>query len=70
MTSDNDNRLLSVDDVAKRLGVHRKTVLNWIHAGELVAFDLGKGFKITESDLRDFMNRRRTSPKQPGDDKG
>jgi excisionase family DNA binding protein len=70
MPSDNDDKLLSVDDVAKRLGVHRKTVLNWIHSGELVAFDLGKGFKITESDLRDFMNRRRTSPKQPGDDKG
>ena len=65
--SNDDSKLLSVDDVAKRLGVHRKTVLNWIHAGELAAFDLGKGFKTTESDLRDFMNRRRISPKQPDD---
>lgn len=62
-----DNKLLSVDDVAKRLGVHRKTVLNWIHAGELAAFDLGKGYKINENDLRDFMNRRRIGPKQPDD---
>lgn len=69
MKSDDDTKLLSVDDVAKRLGVHRKTVLNWIHAEELAAFDLGKGFKITEKDLKDFMGRRRTGPKPP-DDKG
>lgn len=67
MTSNDDTKLLSVDDVAKRLGVHRKTVLNWIHAGELAAFDLGKGYKMTESDLRDFMSRRRISPKQSDD---
>lgn len=65
--SNDDTALLSVDQAAKRLGVHRKTVLNWIHSGELPAFDLGKGFKITEQDLKEFMSGRRVEPKQQDD---
>jgi excisionase family DNA binding protein len=55
-----DQVLLSVDQVAKRLGVHKKTVLNWIRSGELIAFDIGKGYKVSKNDLDNFMQRRRT----------
>lgn len=65
--SDDDIKLLSVDQVAKRLGVHRKTVLNWIHSGDLVALTLGKGYKVTEDDLREFLKHRRTDQKQQDD---
>lgn len=64
--NENDEVLLSVEQVAKRLGVHKRTVLNWIHSGELVAFELGKGFKISRSDLEDFMRRRRTDQRGRG----
>lgn len=63
-----DEVLLSVDQVAKRLGVHRKTVLNWIRSGELVAFDIGKGYKISKRDLDDFMQRRRTDHRKGEDE--
>ncbi|HZS76539.1 MAG TPA: helix-turn-helix domain-containing protein [Ktedonobacteraceae bacterium] len=65
--NENDEVLLSVEQVAKRLGVHKRTVLNWIHSGELVAFDLGKGFKVSKSDLEDFMRRRRTDQRGRSD---
>ncbi len=62
-----DTRLLSVDQVAERLGVHRKTVLNWIHSGDLVAFTLGKGYKVSEHDLKDFLRSRRTDQRDFSD---
>lgn len=61
--SGEDIKLLTVDQVAERLGVHRKTILNWIHSGDLVALALGKGYKITEDDLKEFLKRRRTDQK-------
>ena len=67
--NENYEVLLSVEQVAKRLGVHKRTVLNWIRSGELVAFDLGKGYKVGRSDLDDFMRRRRTDQRGRGDER-
>lgn len=52
--------LLTVEEAAKELRVSPKTVRQYIGSGELIAIVLGKGFKISRSDLEDFKQRRRT----------
>jgi excisionase family DNA binding protein len=56
-----ENKLYTVDDVAKLLTVHPDTVRNWIKSGELAAIDLGgrAGYRISEVDLNAFLQKRR-----------
>jgi excisionase family DNA binding protein len=58
------DKMLSVEDVADELGVNPETVRVWIRSGELVAFSIGKGYRISRADLDDFMRRRRTDYKK------
>lgn len=62
--------LYTVDDVAARLSVHPETVRNWIKTGQLAAINLGgsAGYRISESDLADFLRTRRGNPKQDKQD--
>ena len=55
----------TLEEVAKRLKVSRRTVNRWIEDGELTAikFAPGRGHvRVAESDLKDFLERRRTRP--------
>lgn len=54
-----EDAVLTVEQVAKDLKVNPETVRGWIRSGELVAIDLG-GYRITKSDLDDFLERRKT----------
>ncbi len=56
--------MLSVDEVAGELGVNPETVRVWIRSGELVAYNIGKGYRISRTDLDDFIKRRRTDYKK------
>ena len=53
--------IYTVDEIAKRLSVHPETVRNWIKNGQLSAINLGgsAGYRITESDLAEFLRKRR-----------
>ncbi|WP_084418037.1 helix-turn-helix domain-containing protein [Henriciella litoralis] len=44
--------LMSVDDVAARLGLHPRTVRRYIRDGELDAQKIGKSYRITASALQ------------------
>ena len=55
-----DDELLTVDEVADRLRVNKRTILRWINSGILVAIKLEKEYRIAKSDLEDFKRRRRT----------
>ena len=46
-----------------RLQVSRRTVYRWIKDGSLNAYQFGREYRITESDLKEFLERRRTRPK-------
>lgn len=60
-------RLLTTQDVADRLQVKERTVRDWIRSGELPAFDLGQGYRISEEDLEAFLEgRKRTKPGRKG----
>jgi excisionase family DNA binding protein len=55
--------LLTTDEVAERLGVTRRTVQNWIKAGELACYQFGEGkgttYRIDPKDLEAFLKRHR-----------
>ena len=51
---DGDPNMLSVEDVAAELGVHRRTVYAYINAGRLPAVRIGKGWKVHRERLEAF----------------
>jgi excisionase family DNA binding protein len=54
------DQLLTVADVAGRIGAHEQTVRGWIKTGELKAARFGThiGYRIKRSDYEDFLRRR------------
>jgi excisionase family DNA binding protein len=59
-----DEKLLTVAQVAEQLQVHPETVRVWIRSGELDAMDIGGEYRISRSDLNDFIQRRKTGKKR------
>lgn len=55
----------TVKEVADRLKVAEATVRHWIKEGQLRAIDIGKGWRIADSDLDDFLLSHQTTPKSP-----
>ena len=57
-----DERYLTLREVAEKLKVSRRTVYRWIKDGDLNAYKFANEYRITERDLKDFLERRRTRP--------
>jgi excisionase family DNA binding protein len=57
-----DERYLTLPELAQRLKVSRRTVYRWIKDEDLNAYKFANEYRITESDLKDFLERRRTRP--------
>ena len=54
-------RHYTLTEVARRLNVRRRTVLDWIASGRLTALRLSpRTFRVTEEDLEAFVARSRT----------
>jgi len=60
------DRYQTVQDVADRMKVSEATVRHWIKEGGLRAIDIGKGWRISDADLRDFLRRHETRPREIG----
>jgi excisionase family DNA binding protein len=58
-----DERYLTLPEVAERLKVSRRTVYRWIKSGDLDAYQFGREYRITERDLKDFLEAHRTRAK-------
>lgn len=54
----------TVQDVADRLKVSEATVRHWIKDKALRAIDVGKGWRISDSDFEDFLQRHETRPRR------
>lgn len=57
------DRYQTVQELAERLEVAEATVRNWIKAGELRAINIGKGWRISDTDLERFLAARETMPR-------
>lgn len=60
------DRYQTVQELAERLEVAEATVRQWIKSGELRAIDIGKGWRIADSDLEQFLKARETAPRGKG----
>lgn len=54
------NGYMNTKEVAEKLDIAVSTVTYYIRNNELKAIKLGKGYKITEEDLNDFIHKRKT----------
>ena len=54
-TEPNDERLLTVNDVAERLQVHPITIRRHIKAGKLRSVRIGRSVRIREADLEEYL---------------
>jgi excisionase family DNA binding protein len=52
-----DSAMLSVEQVAERLGLHVKTIRNYVREGRLKAVRIGKQYRIAPSDLAAMIGR-------------
>ena len=59
------DRYQTVREVAERLEVAEATVRHWIKSGALRAIDIGKGWRISDTDLAQFLTSRETAARQP-----
>ncbi|MFS2327924.1 helix-turn-helix domain-containing protein [Brucella sp. H1_1004] len=53
----------TVQEIADRLKVSEATVRHWIKDGSLRAIDIGKGWRISDADLQDFLRCHETRPR-------
>jgi len=51
--------LLDVPAVARLFSVSSMTIRNWIKRGHLCAWRIGRQFRLSEEDVREFMHRSR-----------
>ena len=56
-----NNSFLTVEQVAEALQVHWQTVLNYIKSGKLEALRLGKGYRISQESLNEFVKQNSIS---------
>jgi excisionase family DNA binding protein len=55
--------VLSVKQVAERLGLCKMTVYRLIHAGKIPAVQVGKSYRIEQADLMAYLRRSKTRGK-------
>ena len=58
------DKLLSVEEVSRRLDVTQDTVRRYIRTKQLNAIRLGSKYKVSEEDLAAFINERRTKKEE------
>jgi len=58
----NNNKLLTPTDVANHLQVNERTVTQWLRRGHLRGFKVGKGWRISTSDLDNFLEQGANGP--------
>lgn len=64
-----EQRMLTLVEIATRLGVSRRTVLRWVQEGALPAYRIGGIIRVRPEDFEAFLERSRTpSPESGGEE--
>jgi len=50
----------TVEELAKKLRVKVYTIREYIRKGQLVAYKVGRDYRIKKEDYEDFLRKRRT----------
>lgn len=58
------DRYQTVQELAERLEVAEATVRHWIKSGALRAIDIGKGWRVADTDLAIFLKAHETAPRR------
>ena len=58
----NDEKLLTLVDVANRLQVNERTVAQWLRKGHLRGFKIGKEWRISVNDLEALLEAGANKP--------
>ncbi len=58
----NDEKLLTLVDVANRLQVNQRTVAQWLRKGHLRGFKVGKEWRVSVKDLETFLKASANKP--------
>ena len=61
---DMNKKFYTVAEVAEILKVHWQSIHNYIKRGELEAVRLGRGYRISEQALNDFIKSKTTRKKK------
>jgi excisionase family DNA binding protein len=51
---------LTVERIARELGVSEETVLRWIRKRQLKAYKLGRDYRVKKEDYQEFLDQRYT----------
>jgi len=54
-----EEKYYTIEEIAKMLKVAYLTVYRWIQDGKLVAYKAGKQYRIKESDLNKFVEKKK-----------
>lgn len=57
MTTDIEQRYLSLADAARYLGLSRKTLYSWAEKGTMPAYKVGRVWRFDKSELDSFVKR-------------
>lgn len=52
-----DVKFLTIAEVAAMMRVSKMTVYRLVHSGELPAVRVGRSFRVTESDVDDYLRK-------------
>ena len=58
---------LSVEDIAKELGLTEETIRTYIRSRQLTAYRVGNTYRIKREDLNRFLERRKIPEKDDAD---
>lgn len=54
-----ENRLMSLKDLAKYIGVSKATIYRYVKKGKLPAIQIGRLWKFRKETIKEFMERLR-----------
>lgn len=57
-------KFYTTDEVAEKLNIEKEVIRDLIRKGELYAIKIGKSYRITDSDLQEFLTDRYTRKKR------